>query len=253
MKKMQHRHYSIMFLLCCMAVMITVPASAKKSKELKPEATKMIQEGSLEQLIAENNELGLPNGVEPIYFGVSHTVDEPEFEWSQFRNKVGMVEFGKKGLMLVSKSDKGIIYTTTELPINLTDEFEFGAIITGKVDKNKGLGLIFDYSDSRNFKGVMFTKDHYTYYTIKNGESSIVKQGLVKTGKSPVYAPKLLFKGGTITVFLGNQEVTVLKNVTLTESVFGVAIEGKTSASFTNFFFNVISDDTDTEASTTDY
>lgn len=180
------------------------------------------------------------------------SIEDPEFEWTQFKDKTSFALLDKKGLVVASKTDNGIVCSTTEVSLNLEDDsFCFGMILNGKVSKDKGIGLLFDYSNNRNYKCIMFTKDNFTYYSVEGGERSIVKQGLVKTGKGNILIPCIIRNYGQTYIFLNGQEVTKLKNLKLNEPVFGVAVEGKNMVSCSNFIFEILPSDTDEEMSTT--
>lgn len=182
-----------------------------------------------------------------------YNIEDPEFEWDQFKDKKGSCELVKSGLVLESKTDDSIIGTTTDLAINTeSDSFVFGVFLDGKVSKDKGIGLLFDYSDNKNYRCVMFTKDRFCYYAIKNGEKSIVKQGLVKTGKSSSFNPFFVRNNGQSFIYLNGQEVTKLKNLKLNDSTFGFAIQGKNKVICSKFLFKSLSNETETEINTTE-
>ncbi|MCH5347272.1 MAG: hypothetical protein J1E63_09190 [Muribaculaceae bacterium] len=184
--------------------------------------------------------------------GEIRNIEDPDFEWTQYKEKDCSAVIGKYGLMIESKKDNGIVGSTTEVSINPeVDSFTFGMMLTGKVAKDKGIGLLFDYANNKNYKCIMFTKDHFVYYTVEGGEKSIVKQGLIKTGKDGLLLPIITRKHGQTIVYLNGQEVTKLKNFKFTEPVFGVAVQGKNKVICSNFIFNILTDNNESETSTT--
>lgn len=196
-------------------------------------SNQLINSSSIQTMI--NDEVG--------NIGDIHEIEDPDFEWTQYKEKESSVVMGKYGLMIESKKDNGIVGSTTEVSIDpIADSFSFGMIISGKISKDKGIGLLFDYANNKNYKCIMFTKDHYVYYTVEKGEKSIVKQGLIKTGKGTIFIPIITRQHGKTTIYLNGQEVTKLKNFKFTEPVFGVAIQGKNKVTCSNFIFNILTD-----------
>lgn len=184
-----------------------------------------------------------------------HSVSEPDFEWSEMGSKQIKVRLTDKGLQFESKEEGGVAYSIAELPINLEEnsEFTFGVLITGvKLDDKKCIGLIFDYEDSRTYKGISIFKKQFEYFVVKDGVMSTVKTGLVKTNnKSNVYGLTMSRANGKVEFKLDGLEICTLKRVSIDSPMFGAFIRGKMKAIMPSFImYNAETEDT--EQTTTD-
>ena len=179
------------------------------------------------------------------------SVTDPEYEWSQTETKQVKVELKSQALVLESKSEKGFAFSVSELPINVEDmpEFIFGFNLKDlKIDNDNKFGMIFDYQDIRNYKGISISKKHYEYFIVKDGVYSAIKTGLVKY-KGNDFNLILRRENGGIKFILNGLEVCMLRKITLTSSYFGVFVSGKAKAKMPDFIM-YIPEQEDTEQST---
>ncbi|MDE5784196.1 MAG: hypothetical protein K2H97_07775 [Prevotella sp.] len=184
---------------------------------------------------------------------VVFSVSDPEFEWSQTDTKKIKVLLNAEGLKFESKEDDGVALSIVELPINVENnrEFIFGVNIQGpKLDDKKSFGLLFDYEDGRNYKGLTIFKKQYEYFVVKDGVRSSVKTGLVKF-KGTTYKLNVKRENGGMEFTLNDIEVCKLRRISIASSYFGVYICGKMKALMPDFIMYV-PDQEDIEQSTTD-
>lgn len=180
-------------------------------------------------------------------------VSDPEYDWSQSHDKKISVEINNEGLVLSSKEDDGMAFTIAELPIDIEEnnEFMFGVTLIGpKIDDKKNLGLIFDYENARNYKGIAIYKKQFDYFVVKDGTLSSVKTGLVKI-KGNTYTITMERKNGKVEFKLNDLELCVLKKVSITNAMFGAYIKGKMKA-IMPIFYMYNAEREDSEQSTTD-
>lgn len=181
------------------------------------------------------------------------SVSDSEYEWSEIDKKKIKVLLNSKGLEFESKEDDGVAWSIVELPINVENnrEFIFGVNIQGpKLDDQKSIGMLFDYEDNRNHKGITIFKKQYEYFVVKDGVRSSVKTGLVKI-KGNTYKLNLKRENGGIEFTLNDIEVCKLRRISINNSYFGVYIKGKMKALMPNFIMYVPEQE-DIEQSTTD-
>lgn len=173
-------------------------------------------------------------------------MSDPAYEWSQFKNKSGKVELTEMGLSMESKTDKEAIVSQAEFSFSPEDNpFNFGLyFLNTKAEEKTSVGIIFDFQNNNNYKAFIVNKKEFVYYVVEKGESSIIKQGLVKPGK---FIESLDFKrqGSKIDVLLNGVEVTTLTRITLENPVMGVIISGKMKANVIGFHFDVPISETD--------
>lgn len=183
----------------------------------------------------------------------TYETSDPEYDWSQFDTKKISVEIKHEGIVMTSKEDDGVAFTIAELPIDVdhNSEFLFGVTLLGpKLDEKKSIGLIFDYEDARNYKGIAIFKKQFEYFVVKDGTRSSVKTGLVKM-KGGAYTITMQRQDGKVEFKLNDLELCVLKKVSITNAMFGAFIQGKMKAVMPVFYmYNAEREDT--EQSTTD-
>lgn len=179
------------------------------------------------------------------------SVSDPEYEWSQIDSKKIKVEMKSQSLVFESKDEGGFAFSVSELPIDVVElpEFLFGINLKNlKIDDKNSFGMIFDYQDMRNYKGISISKKQYSYYTVKDGVLSVVKNGPVKY-KGNNFALQLKRENGGIEFVLNGIEVCKLRKISLTSSYFGAFVNGKAKAEMPTFIM-YIPEQEDTEQST---
>lgn len=177
---------------------------------------------------------------------------DPAYEWSQFKNKKTSVLATAKGLSLVNKEADRRVASVIELPFNYeSDSFMFGAMFNGpKLTDDVQVGIIFDYADDRNYKGVKISKDQYSYFMVKEGVESSIKTGLIKF-KGKDYLLTINKSGDKMEFSLNGVEFSRLKRITIDNPYFGVLLQGKGQTLVPKFVFEVEQNE-DIEQSTTD-
>lgn len=180
------------------------------------------------------------------------SVTDPEYEWSQTDTKHVKVNLTSKGLFLESKNEDSFAFSVSELPIDIEElpEFLFGFKLSNmKIDNKNRFGMIFDYQDIRNYKGISILKKQYEYFTVIDGVYSAIKSGPVKY-KGSDFTLILKRENGGIEFSLNGIEVCKLRKIKLTSSYFGVFIGGKAKAIMPEFILYIPQQE-DTEQSTT--
>lgn len=201
--------------------------------------------------IALNASATLPDVLTEEYGQTVFSVSDPEYEWSQIDTKSVKVTLKSQSLLFESKEDNGLAYTISELPIDVEglSEFIFGINLKNlKIDDKNSFGIIFDYQDLRNYKGISISKKQYTYFTVKDGILSVVKNGPVKY-KGSNFELMLKRQNGGVEFVLNGIEVCKLRKISLTSSYFGAFVNGKAKAEMPTFIM-YIPEQEDTEQST---
>ncbi len=178
---------------------------------------------------------------------------DPQYDWSTFKDKKGSAMIVKNGLQLECKQSNYFAASVVELPINTESEsFLYGAIFAGpKLSDEVKVGIIFDYSDIRNYKGISISKDQFSYFIVKDGVSSTVKTGLIKY-KGIFYTLVMTREADKVIFMLNGIEFAKLNKVKIENDTFGVMIEGKGKTLVPNFMFHRVPQEEDQEQSTSD-
>lgn len=167
-----------------------------------------------------------------------YPMTEPRFEWSQGDTKEMKVVLEEKGLVIENKSDKTSALSIVELPLDAeNDSFVYGIMFDKvKPDDEKRVGLILDFADNRNYKAIMIGRKMYSYVVSRDGVTSVVKTGLIKSGKgvSTLYISRT---GDKIDIFLNGLESGQIKKVKMENNVFGILVEGKQKVAVPAFIF----------------
>ena len=184
--------------------------------------------------------------------GVTSMTD-PQYEWSQFTNKTGRAVITANGLILESKSKEFMTSSVVELNFNPeTDDFVFTTAFIGpKLSDGLSIGVIFDYVDARNYKGIELTKTQYKYFIVKDGVAADVKSGLIKF-KDKTYNVAMSRKGEKLFFYLNDIEFAKFNRIKIDSPYIGVFLKGKGKTILPCFQFNIIEQEGDSEQSTTD-
>lgn len=179
------------------------------------------------------------------------SVADPLYEWSQYKEKNRSALITKNVLTLESKVKDASASSIIDLNFSPeTDNFVFGIPFCGpKLSDELNVGIVFDYEDSRNYKGISISKSQYQYFTVKDGVTATVKNGLIKT-KGAIYNLKLERQGDLILFYLNDLEYAKLNRIKLSSSYMGAFINGKGKTSIPFFIFKLIQPEGDTEEST---
>lgn len=178
----------------------------------------------------------------------SYDPSDPIYDWSQVDTKKVKVELKRDGLVLESKNDESFAMTIAELPINIDEQadFMYGVTLNGpKLDDKSSLGIIFDYENARNYKGMAIFKKQFEYFIVKDGVLSSVKTGLVKM-KGNTYTIMMTRKNGKTEFTLNDLELCTLKNITLTNEMFGAYVRGKLKVTMSRFYMDSMTEESGT-------
>lgn len=188
---------------------------------------------------------------EPLFIMLD--VTDPQFDWSQFENKNSSALMTEHGLKLVNKKQEFSALSVVELPFDVdNDRFKFmlRIIVPGKkIKKENGVGLVFDYSDNRNYKVIMVNSSQYSLINYKDGVEHVVKTGLIKL---PDYNFLLGIakEGNVMYLYVNNVEYAKFNKISIEDSNFGVMLSGKQDILVSHFVFD-IEEDEESEQSTT--
>lgn len=218
-------------------------------KPLPEEAAKIVEQFKEGKSLDEiNQELAKLDSEAGKY---SIMVSNPEYEWSQFDSKIGKALLTDKGLEVESKVKDGSVMSTVELDFDPASDFTFGLSMVAKPEDDKFVGVVFDYKDNRNYKVFTVNKKQFAYYTVDDGMTAVVKQGLVKTGV--IIGSIMLAKvGDKIDVTLNGIDAATLKKVNISSPNCGIIVTGKYKVTLNQFYLKLIEPDADAEQSTSD-
>ncbi len=181
-----------------------------------------------------------------------------EFQWDEFKEKTGKAIIKNDYIELEAK--KEAVTSCTELPINMKDDIFVVRLymIPDKIDNNGYVGIVFDKTDSENYKMFTISKKSYEISYVKDGKKVPKHRGLYKSfpynpeldngdidnkntsggvneRKQTIQLPKtkdiLVFKighrGNTVTFSVNGLELYKIKNINLDTPSFGyIASEG---------------------------
>lgn len=178
---------------------------------------------------------------------------DPQYEWSQSANKLGGAIITQTGLELTCNSAVFIATSVSEMSFNPeADDFVFASTFIGpKLKDNLTVGILFDYEDSRNYKGIGITNTQYYYFVVKDGTAANVKTGLVKY-KDNTYKLKIDRKGEKILFSLNDIEFAKFNRIKISSPYLGVFLQGKGKSLIPHFQFSITTQDDDVEQSTSD-
>lgn len=160
------------------------------------------------------------------------------YEWSQFKTKTGSSLILKNSLVLESKKEDQRVLSVVELPANTeNDTFIYGASFCGpKLNESTKLGIIFDYSDNRNYKGIAINKTQFFYFITKDGIISDIKTGLIKN-QGTNYNLVMSKTGDKIRFIFNGIEFAKINKVSIKNPFFGVFLEGKGKTEIPSFIY----------------
>lgn len=191
---------------------------------------------------AENGNTG--TGIYPI--------DDTQFEWSQGKTKDYSILQTPLGLMIDNKRENLVAFSSVELPMNPeTDDFVFGVEVRANYDGKSACALLFDVQDNRNFKGFFIDKSQYQYIVYKDGTPSVVKSGLIKIDKRIPNWIIMKREGSNAILYIGTIDYATIKNVQITNPIFGFGVNGKNKAFLKSMLLQVVDNESGAEQSTT--
>lgn len=181
-----------------------------------------------------------------------YSMSDTQFEWGQFKNKKASAILSNNGLVLQNQEKDRLVLSVTELPVDPeSDSFAFGVCFNGpKLDDVTKVGLVLDYSDSRNYKGLDISKNQYCYYVVKDGVPSTIKTGLIKY-KGNFYSLLMIKSVDKMNISLNGIDIATINRIKFEYPMFGVMLEGKGKTTIPNFIF-LVEEKQDHEESTTD-
>lgn len=180
-------------------------------------------------------------------------INDPQYEWSQYDDKFGKSELKDEFLELEAKKDDIYAVTATEIPFFSPETpFIFGVWLKeADINDEKGVGIVFDVADNRNYKTIMVTKKNYMYTTCKDGVTSIAKRGLVKHGKSGINMI-IRLGNGKMHFYLNGLEQATVNKVTAESQNFGVIVSPKGKCKIAAYTFGLPAETSESEQSTSE-
>lgn len=180
-------------------------------------------------------------------------INDPQYEWSQYDDKFGKSELKDNFLELEAKKDDTYGVTVTELPLFTPERpFIFGVWLKeADINDEKGVGIVFDVADNRNYKTIMVTKKNYMYTTCKEGITSIVKRGLIKHGKFGINM-MIRLENDKMHFYLNGLEQATVNKVSVENQNFGVIVSPKGKCKLISFSFGIPVETSESEQSTSE-
>ena len=180
-------------------------------------------------------------------------INDPQYEWSQYDDKLGKSELKDDYLQLESKKDETPALAVTEISyFNPDTPFLFGVWLKeADINDEKGVGIVFDYADNRNYKSILIAKKNYMYTVCKDVMTSIVKRGLVKHGKTGINMI-IRLDGGKMYFYLNGLEQATVNKVSAENLNFGVIVSPKGKCKVAAYTFGVPAETSESEQSTSE-
>lgn len=180
-------------------------------------------------------------------------INDPQYEWSQYNDKFGKSELKDDYLQIESKKDETPALAVTEISyFNPDTPFLFGVWLKeADINDEKGVGIVFDYADNRNYKSILVAKKNYMYTVCKDGVTSIVKRGLVKHGKTGINMI-IRLDGGKMYFYLNGLEQATVNKVSAENQNFGVIVSPKGKCKLISFTFGIPAETSESEQSTSE-
>lgn len=173
-------------------------------------------------------------------------VNDPEYFWTQFKEKKASVVVDKDKLRLESKKEGLSVVSCAEFDINTEEEdfiFEY-VFKPSEVDDNKPFGIVFDYKNENNYSLITFAEKGFMYQVCEKGEFSVVKRGTYKMSSrkkdfqdeeysselksilkdKDVFDVTIVKQQGKFYLLVNDLEVARFKNVNITSSNMGFYI-----------------------------
>ncbi len=173
-------------------------------------------------------------------------VNDPEYFWTQFKEKKASVVVDKDKLRLESKKEGLSVVSCAEFDINTeAEDFIFEYVFKpSEVDDNKPFGIVFDYKNENNYSLITFAEKGFMYQVCEKGEFSVVKRGTYKMSSrkkdfqdeeysselksilkdKDVFDVTIVKQQGKFYLLVNDLEVARFKNVNITSSNMGFYI-----------------------------
>lgn len=195
------------------------------------------------------------NNQEESFRSFLYSMDDTQFDWSQSENKKVKVMLKNQGLILESKEKDETAWSVVELPINLEHEdFIYGVtFLNTDLGDDVSIGLLFDYENNHNYKGIGISKKQFRYFSCKDNVTSDIQTGLIKyKGKGKVLNLLMERKQGKLFLYLNDIEIAKFNRVKIENEFFGIYLAGKGKTTVPYFIFNIPQKDGVSEQSTSD-
>ncbi len=170
------------------------------------------------------------------------SVTDTRYEWGQDEKKEWSALIDDDVLVLKSKKEDKVVWSTVELPVNVQDdEYVYGVIFNEpKPEEDKSFGLILNFSNEENYKAIYIYKKGYEYVSVENGKPLKVKSGLLKFNKKSKATTVLVhYAGQKLSLIVNGMEMTTINRIEYEYPVFGAFISGKNEAEIPSFIFKV--------------
>lgn len=231
-------------LLVSLLSFITVAAQIKVDNETKRVLTHFMSEAGV------NTD---SYNKEDSYRSFLYSMDDTQFDWSQSENKTTKVMLKNQGLILENKIKEATACSVVELPVNLErEDFIYGVtFLDAELGDDVNIGLLFDYENNHNYKGIGISKKQFRYFSCKDNVTSDIKTGLIKY-KGKVLNLLMERKQGKVFFYINDIEIAKFNRVKIDNEFFGVYLYGKGKTTIPYFIFNIPQKDGDSEESTSD-
>lgn len=176
------------------------------------------------------------------------TID-PQYYWTQFKEKKASVVVDKHKLQLESKEEGKSVITYAEFDFNPeTQDFIFEYVFKpSELDDDMPFGIVFDLKNEDNYSLITFSKKGFLYQVCEKGEFSIVRRGTYKRASNKrlfedeEYAEELksilkdkdmfdvtiVKEQGKFFLLVNNVEIATFKNIKISNPNMGFYIGTK--------------------------
>lgn len=164
---------------------------------------------------------------------------DPEWDWSQYDEKVGKALVTKKGLELESKKDEYCL-TYCELPIGMADDnFAVRFLMSpSEISDDKPFGIVYDVENESNYRMLLVMKKSFQVLTVKSGEIAVAKKGVYKSkSKSKQTEIDLVREKGKIYFFINGLELLKMNSPKMGNPIFGFVVAPKSKMICESFGF----------------
>ena len=175
--------------------------------------------------------------------------NDPQYLWSQFKEKKTSAVIDKEKLRLESKQEEQSVISYAEFDFNPeTQDFIFEYVFKpSEINDEMPFGIIFDLKNEDNYSLITFAKKSFLYQVCEKGEFSVVKRGTYKRSSNKrlfedeeykeelkailkdkdVFDVTIVKEQGKLILLVNNVEIASFKNVNITYPNMGFYIGSK--------------------------
>lgn len=152
--------------------------------------------------------------------------DENELEWSEFNEKNGSSLITNNTLVIKNDGSSTPIYSYTELPINVNNDFcIYTKISVPKFDEETNYNFIINMDDKKNMGIISVNSSNVSYRLIKNGDNVYEQNTTIngKKGKNQFLMLVVEKKGGKVLISVNGDQCLKLRKIDYKYTGFGYA------------------------------